>query len=466
MIFGDGRWAATYGLEYMTYEHGWSAGGDAGDTAVQVRAKFQDPRAADSVVRALNIFARAGGYNATFGTYSIWPPFNEILRVEGSLNVDAWPLTQGMNTFSGILPPDVENGAPIPAALFGKQFSASPNPWEVRYDAMKPGQWLGYNFVAQVPGRYRVAVQLAGGGEAALSVNGCAPVLAQGKSDGQLVVEADLKFGVNSVRITGRSGETKVLKVFCAPLSLPEAGMLALRAKYRQAGGTKTESKGRLLLSDDFSGAPGPLHGRTGGKGWAAPWEIQGGDTTIPGFEVTADAPLETVSGLHASGGIRFLSCGRGPDFAQMPKEMVVDLDGGSKAYGAPGTSLTTRFRVRLDDKSASPMIGWSRSGNIPDHGSYAAVLTVRNGTWQLAMRDGKGEFLYADSHVAAQPGKTSAAVLKLEFNEYGAVGTLSMDGAPPARLESDGDIVAAAFVFFPGPNPGSTSMDDLAVSD
>jgi hypothetical protein len=149
-----------------------------------------------------------------------------------------------------------------------------------------------------------------------------------------------------------------------------------------------------------------------------------------------------------------------------MPKELLVDVEGGAKACGAPGTSLTTRFRVRFDEKSATPMIGWSRSGNIPDHGSYVAVLTVRNGTWQLAMRDGKEEWLYADSHVAAEPGKTNTAALRLEFNEYRAVGTLSMDGATPAILETDGDIVAVAFVFFPGPNAGGAFLDDILVTD
>lgn len=62
-------WAFAYGLKYITYEGGWSLGGDAGGTPMQNVGKFRSADAAVANTKAMNMFHQAGGHLNTYGTY-------------------------------------------------------------------------------------------------------------------------------------------------------------------------------------------------------------------------------------------------------------------------------------------------------------------------------------------------------------------------------------------------------------
>ncbi|MGD0733387.1 MAG: fibronectin type III domain-containing protein, partial [Terracidiphilus sp.] len=72
-----------------------------------------------------------------------------------------------------------------------------------------------------------------------------------------------------------------------------------------------------LLAYEPFGEAAGPLTGATGSGdyGWGAAWAEQGGETTLPGYEIASATPL-TYSGLlttgqYASGGYAYQTAGR-----------------------------------------------------------------------------------------------------------------------------------------------------------
>lgn len=77
-----------------------------------------------------------------------------------------------------------------------------------------------------------------------------------------------------------------------------------------------------------------PLHGLSGGTGWAAPWSVQNNNTTLPGFQSVygngslSYGLLQTI-GRHGTGGYQYLTAGR----------RLNSTDGGPfDAYIASGT--------------------------------------------------------------------------------------------------------------------------------
>lgn len=191
-IHADGYWAALYGLKYMTYEHGWSAGGDSGETPLQDLAKFRDPRAAGSVERAIDFFQEAGGINATFGTYSTWPTFDSTLREEGIFNVDTWPLYIGQKRILGRLPGEPVIAPSVPATLDG----AAPN-GEINSAG---GRWLGYTVFSPKASIVPILVELSEPTDVGFSLND-RQILASATGVTKLKVTAPLQSGINSLRV-------------------------------------------------------------------------------------------------------------------------------------------------------------------------------------------------------------------------------------------------------------------------
>jgi hypothetical protein len=467
-IMGDGRWATTFGLEYMTYEHGWSAGGDAGDTPIQLRAKFYDERAADSVVTAMDIFFRAGGFNPTFGTYSIWPGFSENLRIEGGLDVDAWPLMQGLNQFADNLPPIIDNGKVIPGALFGQKWNAVLDIWHTEYDNLQAGQWISYDFVAGRPGKYKVLAVLDGGGEAQVSINGCSPVVASGSASGVLQALVDLQFGLNSIRVTGLVNTTAVERIICVPADMSDEDALSIRAKYKtEDPETKETMKQKLIFaSDDFSVEPQPLSTYGGGSGWLEEWYVQNNDEVLPGYEIRTTNTLAADSGGYAVGGRSYLSCGRTIKFDNIPSALCTIVDTGKTGFGAPGSTIFTTFLIRAEVIPSKLYVGWSTSSSPTDRNNYTVSLVAKDDEWHLALKDSNNNWVYSEKGIGIEVAKTYKMQISVSFSEYGADAKLFVDGIELADMETDAEIGMHTFVFYPGSTINGLSIDNLEVSN
>lgn len=460
-IMGDGRWAATFGLEYMTYEHGWSAGGDAGDTPLQVRAKYYDPRAGDAQFKAIQIFQRAGGINATFGTYATWPIFSEPNRVLGALTIDDWALVQGMNRAANRLPEPVVNGITIPGAAYGKQWSAVPDQYNTKHSNLPTGQWITYNFAAPKPGNYRLAIILEGEGHMDISLHGIKPVIFSGKANGTHFFDVDFNLGVNAVRLTPTSDGVTVKRIACATAGTPDEELLKIRAKYERKTSTKAVVRNQRWINEDFGTKATPLSEFQHAKN-LKPWTVQAKEPT--GYEIAIENPMTPTSGAYVTGGYKFRSAGVAPDFKKIPNGFHQAV-GRNEAFGVPGTAFFSSFNLRVDQGSKAEA-GWSRSMSAPDRGQNQVLVTVQGGNWSLSLKDTNNEWVHTDSGIPAVTGQVYHMTLGLSFNEYGGEAVLLIDGTESARATTDAELQPMQFIFYPGGQPGMASLDDLKVGD
>src|ERR1700722_6712670 len=69
-----------------------------------------------------------------------------------------------------------------------------------------------------------------------------------------------------------------------------------------------------VLALESFSGNAGSLNNLNGGSGWAAPWQVQNGSMTVPGYNIATAVPLRyagTSAGEYATGGDSWQYSGR-----------------------------------------------------------------------------------------------------------------------------------------------------------
>ena len=78
--------AKALGLEQVSYEGGWSLGGDDGGSWIQLLAKYGDPRTAEAQGRFMDMFHLAGSAINVFGTYAQWPTWADYYAEQGLLD--------------------------------------------------------------------------------------------------------------------------------------------------------------------------------------------------------------------------------------------------------------------------------------------------------------------------------------------------------------------------------------------
>lgn len=208
------NWAAAFGLRYITYEGGWSAGGDTGGSPLQNQAKFFDARAATANARALDIFHRAGGLINTLGTYPQWPSWSHPSATEGLLSLDSTALVQGQLQILHQLPSLPENGATLPARL--DSGAATLTSSLQAGSAFGAGSWATWNVIAPVSAAFQVSIQTAGDGSWTLARAG-GSTIASGTGSGAGSVF--LTRGLHALKLRGVSGTFTLLH-----LSVESAG--------------------------------------------------------------------------------------------------------------------------------------------------------------------------------------------------------------------------------------------------
>jgi protocatechuate 3,4-dioxygenase beta subunit len=112
------RYAQTFGLHVVAYEGGWGIGGERNIPPLDSYAKFVDPRAMQANLDSINAFARSGGDLYMFGSYPQWAD---------DWNAASYPLVQAIDASNQTLPELANNGAAVPATLWGSQPSWAVN---------------------------------------------------------------------------------------------------------------------------------------------------------------------------------------------------------------------------------------------------------------------------------------------------------------------------------------------------
>jgi len=167
-----------------------------------------------------------------------------------------------------------------------------------------------------------------------------------------------------------------------------------------------------------------PLEGLQGGTGWQRPWNVQGENTNLPGFQITSANPLNWLdlqtAGNYASGGFAYLTAGRrlntsidGPFADWLTQDGVI---------GKPGTTLWASILLRKNQNNDESVAAiWHESdlqwceGCTPNKVAVGYFGSNSNAggqrRWTLRIRD-----QYYPTLVQMLPNETVFFVLKFDF--------------------------------------------------
>ncbi|MFM1768200.1 MAG: hypothetical protein RJA22_729 [Verrucomicrobiota bacterium] len=217
----EASWAKAFGLEQVSYEGGWSLGGDDGGSWVQLKAKYGDPRTAEAQGRFMDMFHLAGSAINVFGTYAQWPTWADYYAEQGLLDISRYPIIQGIDDRASRLPPEAAQGVIVPATLLPAMAALDDGANASLGRITTAGGWIHWNVLSPRRGDYQVTVSppLTHG---TLLVNDL-PVILPGQSTGSVA----LTKGLHSVKV--RSVSTNlclVSRITLAGLGAPPAPSL------------------------------------------------------------------------------------------------------------------------------------------------------------------------------------------------------------------------------------------------
>jgi PKD repeat protein len=220
------------------------------------------------------------------------------------------------------------------------------------------------------------------------------------------------------------------------------------------------------------------LAGQQGGSGWQAPWTVQNGNQTIPGFQASAASPLTfgnlQTTGNYISGGYAYLTAGRRLNTA--PDGPFAPYLNSNGAIGAPGSTLWMSILLRKTENNGETVAAYWHPNNIDwcsncdaakiavgYFGTPSDVGTERR--WSLSLNGTVYPTL-----IALTPGQTAFFVLRVDF---GATNTVALYLNPttlgnnipasPTLLETTTTALnIRSFAFYPGNDANSGQADEM----
>ncbi|HYG36088.1 MAG TPA: fibronectin type III domain-containing protein, partial [Clostridia bacterium] len=204
----EASWAKAFGLEQLSYEIGWSLGGDDGGSWVQLKAKYGDSRTAGVQAKFMDMFHLAGSAVNVFGTYAQWPSWADYYAEQGLLNVGQYPIVQGIDDRASHLPPEPNNGVLIPATLVPTTASITDRADGSLGRITAAGGWITWNVIAPRSGQYEIALTPLITNENAVLLVNDKPVGDSGDSTGTVF----LTKGLHSVKVRSKSSSVFQVK--------------------------------------------------------------------------------------------------------------------------------------------------------------------------------------------------------------------------------------------------------------
>ena len=156
----DSRFGISFGLPRVSYETGWSLGGDFYQKPIQNWCKLADPRSEKINDQATDIWKKTGGYLPVWGVYTYWVHDN-------CEHGDDYPIMKSFIKASRQLPPEPDNGVPVPAELTDKNCV----PWG-GVSLKTAGGFLSWTVICPEAAIYKVTVETAAGGKYNIDVDG------------------------------------------------------------------------------------------------------------------------------------------------------------------------------------------------------------------------------------------------------------------------------------------------------
>lgn len=244
----------------------------------------------------------------------------------------------------------------------------------------------------------------------------------------------------------------------------------------------KTASQNCLYLAyDGFQYDQNiPLNGLSGGTGWFAPWDVQVGNTDIPGYQTQAQSLVYSdvqTAGGKAIGGKDYLTAGRLLDAGN---------DGAFAAYVSPGQTGIGTLRgdtlwyslllskMQSNDHAVNAVL---HNGNVPWHSNFSGSYRVGVGYFgdQSDVNGERRWTLLVENnyyHTTAVASGTAFFVVRIIFDENTTKVDLflnpSMTGfeGPPETatlsMQTNSLLNFRSYAVYLGHAPGNGQIDEL----
>ncbi len=187
----------SFGLPRVSYETGWSVGGDFNQRPIQNWCKFCDPRAEKISDQATDIIMKAGMHLPVYGVYTYWPE-------DDFAHGENYPFVRSFIQASERLPADSDDGVAIPAKLIGD--NAVNWAWDYKKTVLAtPGAWSSWTIICPKTGVYQIAVQTTPGGKFELEADGISlgPLAVAGTPT---QYQVKMTKGIHGIRLANREG--------------------------------------------------------------------------------------------------------------------------------------------------------------------------------------------------------------------------------------------------------------------
>ncbi len=217
-------WAGAYGLHMLSYEGGWSLGGDTGGSPLQIVVKYSDPRAKAVQALTIDMFHWAGAAINVLGTYLQWPSWGETYAQQGLLDLGAAPIVQGIDDRQNAVRAEARNGSLVPGILF------IPNIHLKNSITSNTGQWqcgsycvITWNMLVPRTAPYTITLPASAGATSVeLTVDGDTTIV-NGSAVSGVSGTVSLTAGLHNVRLQSKASEPFVLH----PLTVRAVGPAA-----------------------------------------------------------------------------------------------------------------------------------------------------------------------------------------------------------------------------------------------
>ena len=239
----------------------------------------------------------------------------------------------------------------------------------------------------------------------------------------------------------------------------------------------------QYLAYDGFDYTSGlPLHGLSGGSGWANPWEVQVANQSIPGYQTVPGGSLSwpdlQATGTALGGGKVYLTAGR--LLNTDPDGVFADYvgDNGDFIGDEKGRVLWMSALIRKNKDNNSSVFTGLHDSNIPwcdnctngkvEIGYFGANSEV-NGEKRWTLRVGNQ---YFPSSVPLSTGQTAFLVLRIEFNNDNTAFDFFVNPAQlgnsqpvPALTATTGAMHFRSVVAYLGNDPDNGGLDELRIA-
>ncbi len=239
----------------------------------------------------------------------------------------------------------------------------------------------------------------------------------------------------------------------------------------------------QYLAYDGFDYPAGlPLHGLSGGSGWAGPWEVQVANQSIPGYQTQSGGSLFwpglQAPGTSIGGGKAYLTAGRLLNTNSDGVFSDFVGDNGDFVGDQKGTVLWVSALIRKNKNNNSAVFTGLHDSNIPwcdncTNGKvevgYFGTDSEVNGEKRWALRVGNQ---YYPSQVAVSTGQTAFLVMRIAFNDDSTVfdffvnpAELGNNQPAPALTATAGAMHFRSAVAYLGNDPENGYLDEVRVA-